>query len=287
MSPAQPLPPRLVDLVRMFRQRLTGLVADLKGFTPSQQELLPVSALSLRIGKAEVDEAAAWLDGLDCSPLARRLLEHWKTYAARGGDFLVAGASQETGEAEQKVLQNVPVPNDLPSAGANDSFSALEYQLSMFVGATQQFADFCGELEELLKDLNPLPLPADVQPTVNGDQTEDCNPPADVAAKGRDRGNALIDEAEIDDIEECLSGQQLAIYKFLWGRKHWTNFRTLADQDSFWNTSDPSDETIVRALRRLRNDLNTIGAGVALTISSKDRRTKLEGLGQTKAKPDK
>jgi len=75
-----------------------------------------------------------------------------------------------------------------------------------------------------------------------------------------------------DVIKEGLSGKPLKLFEFLRAGKSWTSYSTLKETRCLWRVDDPSDETILRALRRLRDLLNEIGSPIALTIQHQHRR---------------
>ncbi len=80
-------------------------------------------------------------------------------------------------------------------------------------------------------------------------------------------------ETEEDPIEDVLSGQLLTLYRSLKTRGRRTPFDNLAVLDC-WRSDEPKDNTIVKALKRLRTELNKFG--VSLVIHAKDRRTFLD-----------
>lgn len=81
----------------------------------------------------------------------------------------------------------------------------------------------------------------------------------------------------VDAISEALSGQLLKLYEFLQARKHWTRFDSLRKL-ACWR-DEPDDETIYRALRRLRDALNEIDSAPHLMIAKRDGRTRLDKTG--------
>jgi len=83
-------------------------------------------------------------------------------------------------------------------------------------------------------------------------------------------------EDECDKIEQHLEGQPLSIFQFLRCGEQWTGYDTVRAMNELWRKPDPSDDTIHRALRRLRDELNEIEANIILTIHHKERRAKLE-----------
>jgi hypothetical protein len=94
-------------------------------------------------------------------------------------------------------------------------------------------------------------------------------------ARLKDEGKQTTESG--DAVEECLTGQPLDFYLFLRDRRHWTKYDTLRAQAKFWRKPDPDDETIHRALRRLREELTAIESSrVALIIDHKHRRAKLD-----------
>ncbi len=88
-------------------------------------------------------------------------------------------------------------------------------------------------------------------------------------------------DPEADPIEDALSGQLLAIYRFLRGSKNWTAYGTVADHEEFWRGGgEASDSRVHRALKRLQAELNQLECGVtvALRVEHENRRTRLEKL---------
>ncbi len=92
------------------------------------------------------------------------------------------------------------------------------------------------------------------------------------------RETPTADEAETadgDPVEEVLSGQALALYRFLRGAKSWTHYETLRATDCFWRNPCPEDSTIFLALRKLQAALSAQVLPLALKIEHKSRRCRL------------
>ena len=119
------IPPRLVDLVCSLRAKLLKASEDLRTFHPSESELLPAS--SVAASKAEIEEAATYLDGLGLGPTAKRLRDLWGKYMLRGTDVLLLVAPD---------AGDVLIDQD-----------KLDHRVTMFAGVTAEFSEFCGDLE--------------------------------------------------------------------------------------------------------------------------------------------
>ena len=78
-----------------------------------------------------------------------------------------------------------------------------------------------------------------------------------------------------DLIEEALTGQSLEFYRVFKTKRHWVSFKTLRDIRQLWNTDDPKDATIKRALERFESSLTEIEAPLDLEIEAANRRARL------------
>jgi hypothetical protein len=85
------------------------------------------------------------------------------------------------------------------------------------------------------------------------------------------------ESGDADPIEDVLTGQLLPLYRYLKTRKRRTSFDSLAKLKNCWRNDEPSEDAIVKALKRLQKELNKIpNCPTSLVVEAKNRRTYLD-----------
>ena len=100
--------------------------------------------------------------------------------------------------------------------------------------------------------------------------------PGEKVQSGSQAGAISDDGGDGDPIEDALTGQKLALYRYLKPRRRRTPFDILAKLKC-WRVDQPTDDAIVKALKRLRDILNKIpNCSISLVIEGNNRRTRLD-----------
>ncbi len=110
---------RSASVIRSLQGKLRQLLADLGGFSPRPEALLPLSALAVR--ENEVREAAGFLEQDGLGPSAKRLLCHWEQFLLRVTDVMLA-------------------------SGDNPAYQPSEDELDRLLGTVAGFESFLTEL---------------------------------------------------------------------------------------------------------------------------------------------
>lgn len=135
---------RALQLIQSIKAELEELLVDLRNFSPSNHDILPVSALA--ISEEEIQELAEWLESTGRGAMARRLLQHWGQFVVKGTSVLILAM-------------------DL------DDHEQLETAIFAFSGAAVKFLDFSIDLESHLLAM---------QASISTKKSEDDDPIEDV-----------------------------------------------------------------------------------------------------------